>query len=61
MYTKKSSRLEVRNVWPTELFPSDVLGDNDDNNNGGGCSASDLGGSDTHVRPRKCVPARKHR
>ena len=49
IFAKKSSRLEVRDVWPTGLFPNNPLSESDDSNDNGGCSASDSGGSDTQV------------
>ena len=49
MFAKRSSQLEVHDVWPAGLFPNDVLSDSDDNNDSGECSASTSGGSDTQA------------
>ena len=47
MFAKRSSTLEVNDVWPAGLFPNDVLSDSDDNNDSGECNASTSGGSGT--------------
>ena len=59
MFAKRSSRLEVHDVWPARLFPNDVLSNSDDNNVSGECSASTSGGSDTQARTRRRVPTKK--
>ena len=61
MFADKSSRLEVRDVWPAGFFPTGILSDSDDSNDSGGCSASASGGSDTLARPRRRVPTKKRR
>ena len=44
MYAKRSSKLEVRDVWLTGLFKSEVLSNSGTNNDSEGSTRDDKGG-----------------
>ena len=52
MYAHKSSKLQVRDVWPTGLFKSEVLSDSGGSNNNEGST-----GDDTAVMPMTGPPS----